>query len=179
MRHEWEDNGTRWGVDSDLGAIVNGEACDPQACDCWPEEMMRLVQEVARLDREVEEELRGQVEISTAAGGMADKWRDDLARLRPLLERLLARLERRDLGEPCTAVLRHGPGHQSRTTCNVRGTHLVHRCVFGRYDQEASWTEPEATTGYFDEAPESEAEEPYRPDDLLADLRRELGKETE
>lgn len=29
-------------------------------------------------------------------------------------------------GEPCTAYMTHGPGHQSKTTCELRGPHEWH-----------------------------------------------------
>lgn len=60
---------------------------------------------------------------------------------------------RRKRGE-CCAVLHHGPGHQSQTYCQKKGTHKVHEAVYGCYDQRATWKGMKKFTGYFDEAPE-------------------------
>ena len=56
----------------------------------------------------------------------------------------------------CMAKLGHGPGHMSRTYCQVKGPHKVHMCVYGRYDQVARWKGPvckQKFTGAFDEPP--------------------------
>jgi hypothetical protein len=53
----------------------------------------------------------------------------------------------------CDAVLYHGPGHQSRTTCHRKGEHQIHECRYGRYEQLARWEGSEAYTGVFDEPP--------------------------
>lgn len=78
-------------------------------------------------------------------------------------------------GEPCSARLYHGPGHQSRTSCRLLGEHEVHEAVYGGDQQVARWRDgsytdllreksidfdpgsyPEdmAMTGFFDEPPE-------------------------
>jgi hypothetical protein len=77
--------------------------------------------------------------------------------------------------ERCTAVLWHGPGHQSNTCCNQIGPHEVHECVYGA-DQYASWRsgdyidqlkargievpsyvdEGTMMTGFFDQPPETD-----------------------
>lgn len=54
---------------------------------------------------------------------------------------------------PCTAVLRHGPGHMSTTTCRVKGPHTVHEAIYDGVTF-AQWTGDEATTGFFDEPPQ-------------------------
>jgi hypothetical protein len=42
---------------------------------------------------------------------------------------------------PCTATLYHGPGHQSKTPCRVRGPHTVHEAVYGEGQLLAQWTD--------------------------------------
>lgn len=54
----------------------------------------------------------------------------------------------------CLAILNHGPGHQSKTYCQVNGKHRIHSCVYGRYDQEMQWKSMSAFTGRFDEPQE-------------------------
>ena len=41
--------------------------------------------------------------------------------------------------EPCTAHIAHGPGHQSKTYCEVRGPHEVHEATYGECEQRARW----------------------------------------
>ena len=56
----------------------------------------------------------------------------------------------------CCAQLGHGPGHQSVTYCEVIGKHKIHQCVYGSYDQLATWRGPtwkKKFTGYFDDPP--------------------------
>lgn len=53
--------------------------------------------------------------------------------------------------EDCDAEVRHGPGHQSRTKCELKGEHEVHRAVY--MGTEATWRGPVAYTGVFDEPP--------------------------
>jgi hypothetical protein len=63
--------------------------------------------------------------------------------------------ERKSRGE-CIAKLGHGPGHQGKTYCDVKGPHKIHHCVFGSYREDATWTgnvHRIKFTGYFDEAP--------------------------
>lgn len=63
-------------------------------------------------------------------------------------------LERRKKSGKCTSAIWHGPGHQSRTFCQKKGKHKVHFCLYGSYQQEASWTGDEVFSGVFDEPPE-------------------------
>ena len=56
----------------------------------------------------------------------------------------------------CCATLGHGPGHQSKTYCQEKGKHKVHRCIYGSCEQFAEWrgaVTKMAFTGYFDEPP--------------------------
>lgn len=62
-------------------------------------------------------------------------------------------------GADCTAEIRHGPGHQSRTTCELKGLHDVHRAIYGSYRQEATWRGLHAYTGIADEPPLEDDEE--------------------
>lgn len=54
--------------------------------------------------------------------------------------------------EKCKAQIGHGPGHQSRSTCEVTGQHRQHAT------RELYWTKKKAFSGYFDESPEREGE---------------------
>lgn len=61
----------------------------------------------------------------------------------------------------CMAQLGHGPGHQSKTFCERTGEHKIHTCVFGRYNEVATWigsVNKIKFTGYFDDAPEVKGE---------------------
>ena len=63
--------------------------------------------------------------------------------------------ERRKKGL-CCAILGHGPGHQSKTYCQEKGDHKIHRCTYGSYDQVAEWKGSVTKikfTGYFDDPP--------------------------
>jgi hypothetical protein len=53
----------------------------------------------------------------------------------------------------CLAALHHGPGHQSKTYCQVKGRHVVHRATYGSHEQTMEWREKGKTTctGFFDE----------------------------
>lgn len=64
----------------------------------------------------------------------------------------------RSIPKPCTATLRHGPGHQSTTECELVGEHAIHQCHYGEFSELAYWRGDSAATGYFDEPP-SEPEE--------------------
>lgn len=78
--------------------------------------------------------------------------------------------------EHCTAHLYHGPGHQSRSRCEVKGPHDVHMTHY-HGGQRATWRDGSYTdklragnisfdpesypenmgmTGFFDEPPEDE-----------------------
>ena len=62
--------------------------------------------------------------------------------------------ERRKANGECNASLWHGPGHQSRTYCQVKGPHKIHRAIYGCYNQEMEWKGKKAFTGYFDDPQE-------------------------
>ena len=56
----------------------------------------------------------------------------------------------------CCAILGHGPGHQSKTYCEVKGKHKIHQCTYGCYDEVATWkgsVYKMKFTSCFDEAP--------------------------
>ena len=55
--------------------------------------------------------------------------------------------------EKCDAVLCHGPGHQSKTRCILKGRHDTHYCIYGSYRTEAYWKGMKKFTGFFDEPP--------------------------
>jgi hypothetical protein len=57
----------------------------------------------------------------------------------------------------CSAEVRHGPGHQSSTKCEVKGVHEVHRAIYGADRQEAAWRGTHVYTGAFDEPPPEES----------------------
>jgi hypothetical protein len=57
-------------------------------------------------------------------------------------------------GQPCHAEIRHGPGHQSRTRCGLKGPHEVHFAVY--MGQEATWRGDKAYSGVLDEPPMAE-----------------------
>ena len=62
----------------------------------------------------------------------------------------------------CSAIICHGPGHQSNTRCRLTGKHNIHEAVYGSYRQLAQWRGDRVCSGYFDEppsVPNSEAEE--------------------
>lgn len=54
----------------------------------------------------------------------------------------------------CTAVICHGPGHQSKTKCQVLKPHIVHEAVYGSCEQHAQWEGERVFSGFFDEPPE-------------------------
>lgn len=63
----------------------------------------------------------------------------------------------------CLAKLGHGPGHQSKTYCEVIGPHEVHECSCHAGD--ARWKDPANKikfTGYFDEVPYCDDDDPTR-----------------
>ena len=73
-------------------------------------------------------------------------------RLRPLLQAALDRLT--GTGPQCPAFIRHGPGHQSATRCQVKGPHEIHEARYGKFDLEAKWRSEVTCTGFFDDMPE-------------------------
>lgn len=47
----------------------------------------------------------------------------------------------------CKAVIWHGPGHQSKTLCQVTTPgHEIHRARYGSMDQEATWRDAKGIT---------------------------------
>ena len=76
--------------------------------------------------------------------------------LADMKKRMKERLAERRAEGKCCAILFHGPGHQSKTFCQKLGKHRVHECIYGCYEQEASWRGMEKCTGFFDEAPEED-----------------------
>lgn len=59
----------------------------------------------------------------------------------------------RDTRHECSAVIWHGPGHQSSTKCQVIGNHRVHEAVYGSMEQTAKWRGKKVFSGFFDEPP--------------------------
>ncbi len=57
------------------------------------------------------------------------------------------------MSEACSAFIRHGPGHQSRTCCRLVGPHEIHETRYGALDQLARWKGGKMYSGYFDEPP--------------------------
>lgn len=53
----------------------------------------------------------------------------------------------------CSAIIWHGPGHQSKTHCSLTGEHEIHEAVYGEFFQYAEWTGDEVFSGFFDEPP--------------------------
>jgi hypothetical protein len=53
----------------------------------------------------------------------------------------------------CPAHLYHGPGHQSKTYCRVRGEHEIHEAVYDGWTF-AEWRGDEAMTDFFDNPPQ-------------------------
>lgn len=39
----------------------------------------------------------------------------------------------------CSAVVHHGPGHQSKTHCQRKGPHTEHYAMYGSYNDEIEW----------------------------------------
>lgn len=74
--------------------------------------------------------------------------------LRTRAEAATALVERVKDDPRCTAIIRHGPGHQSKTRCRVQGEHDEHEAVY--MGQFATWRGDEAMTGFFDEPPDQE-----------------------
>jgi hypothetical protein len=61
----------------------------------------------------------------------------DLAQ-HPEVVRVLARY--REWKIPCPAIIAHGPGHQSRTECEIRGRHEIHQAtLFGTHTGIYEW----------------------------------------
>lgn len=55
---------------------------------------------------------------------------------------------------PCHAAIHHGPGHQGRQECYLKGPHEVHETRYGCDDRLVRWRGDSAFTGYFDEPKE-------------------------
>lgn len=64
-----------------------------------------------------------------------------------------APLDHSDLPGECPAILWHGPGHQSRARCRLRGPHAIHETVYGSARQFARWEGDKAFSGVFNEPP--------------------------
>jgi hypothetical protein len=62
-----------------------------------------------------------------------------------------------EIREYCTAILYHGPGHQSKAHCEKTGKHTIHFVEYGNYQTPCYWKGNEASTGFFDE-PENQDE---------------------
>ncbi len=58
----------------------------------------------------------------------------------------------------CSAIICHGPGHQSKTKCYIRGEHEIHETRYGSCDQLARWKGSKVFSGYFDESPDDPEE---------------------
>ena len=95
-------------------------------------EIERAKQEVERKEREKAQEAQNQ-----------------LARRHEQYLRLKQEFE----AVPCEAKIWHGPGHQSSTTCRLRGPHDIHEAIYGEFNQVGYWTTNEVYTGVFDEPP--------------------------
>lgn len=52
----------------------------------------------------------------------------------------------------CSALIFHGPGHQSKSHCDISGPHILHHAS-GPHD-EYQWYGENAFSGFFDESPE-------------------------
>lgn len=57
----------------------------------------------------------------------------------------------------CTAVIHHGPGHQSKGQCERTDVHSQHRYTVPGGDTYY-WHGPESFSGFFDESLEEEEE---------------------
>lgn len=61
------------------------------------------------------------------------------------------------MNDECEAVLWHGPGHQSKTACQLKGNHEVHAALYP--SGYATWRGRSAMTGFFDEPPDADETE--------------------
>lgn len=77
----------------------------------------------------------------------------DLARWLEAPRDAFAGLDHGDLPGECPAILWHGPGHQSRVRCQVRGPHVIHEATYGSREQFARWEGERAFTGFSNEPP--------------------------
>lgn len=57
----------------------------------------------------------------------------------------------------CEAEIWHGPGHQTRSKCEVLGVHNQHSYSF----QQLYWSTKSAYSGHFDQSPEDQGEPRY------------------
>ena len=55
--------------------------------------------------------------------------------------------------DQCSAIICHGPGHQSKTHCCKIGPHQYHETYYGSYDQFARWLGEKVFSGFFDDPP--------------------------
>jgi len=74
---------------------------------------------------------------------------------------MTAKTKRRN--QTCSAAIWHGPGHQSKTTCQVTGPHKIHEAVYGSMEQTARWRGKKVFSGYFDKPPKKLTD--HRPDE--------------
>lgn len=51
----------------------------------------------------------------------------------------------------CCAIIHHGPGHQSKTFCELKGKHREHYAIYGIYDLEAYWSGMHGSSGSADQ----------------------------
>jgi hypothetical protein len=102
------------------------------ACrSCFPE----LFRSVANVFQDTIAEILGMPAIPTLPNGETD-W--------PAFARHLQALR-----EPCTAVIHHGPGHQSKTTCEHKGPHTEHGAwLGGEHTGYYEWTSDHASADY-------------------------------
>jgi hypothetical protein len=70
-----------------------------------------------------------------------------------LKKKALRIFEEDELKKRCDSIIWHGPGHQSKTYCHVKGKHTIHRATYGSDRENASWKGKEAYSGFFDEPP--------------------------
>ena len=55
----------------------------------------------------------------------------------------------------CSAIICHGPGHQSKTHChNTKKGHKIHEAYYGSHRQYARWKGQAVYSGFFDEPPQ-------------------------
>ena len=59
----------------------------------------------------------------------------------------------------CKAIICHGPGHQSKTRCQIKWRHSVHAAFYGSARQFACWKGDKICSGFFDEPPDPAVDE--------------------
>lgn len=58
--------------------------------------------------------------------------------------------ERRKKGL-CHAYIIHGPGHQSKTFCQLKGKHRKHFAIYGRFELSREWRNIRGSSGMDDQ----------------------------